>query len=358
MYDYLIVGAGLFGSVFAEQLKHKKVLVIDGRNHIGGNVYTEEICGIHVHKYGPHIFHTNNEEIWNYINQFAKFNNYIHRPKVSYKGKTYSFPINMMTLHQLWGVKTPKEAQEKLNSKKVNIKNPKNARDWLLSTLGEEIYEKFFYGYTIKQWGKEPEELPSKIVKRVPIRFDYNDNYFFDRFQGIPEGGYTQIFHKLLDKAEVKLNTPFSEIKNWRNLAKKLVFTGKPEDLLSNKFGDLEYRSLKFKHTITDGDFQGTAIVNYTDKKVPYTRIVEHKHFEFEPKSKTVITREYPKKYKKGMIPYYPVNTKENNDKYKLYKDEICKHDDIILAGRLGRYQYMDMHQVVANALSEAEKEL
>lgn len=357
MYDYLIVGTGIFGSTFAYEANkaNKKVLVIEKRSHIGGNCYTENSHSIHVHKYGPHIFHTNSERIWNYVNQFSKFNNFCNRIKVNYQEKIYSFPINLLTLHQLWGVKTPEEAELKLKEVKIKIDNPKNMEEWILSNVGEEIYHKFFYGYTKKQWKKNPSELPSSIIKRIPIRMNYNDNYYNDKYQGVPINGYTEIFEKMLNGIEVKFNTELKDI-NWKSIAKKLVYSGKPEELLNYKYGELEYLTLNFEESILEkNDYQGNAIINYTDEKIAHTRIIEHKHFYEENNSgKTIITKETPVEWTKNSTPYYPINTKENNELYQKYKSEIS--NDIILGGRLGRYQYMDMDQVFANAISEFEK--
>ena len=295
MYDYIIIGSGLFGSIIAHELKKldKKILVIEKRNHIGGNCYTEKINDINVHKYGPHIFHTNDEKIWKYINKFAEFNNYVNKPKVNFNNQIYSFPINLMTLYQLWGVTNPEDAKKKLNSVKIKFNNPTNLEEWILNEVGEEIYEKFIKGYTKKQWGREPKNLPASIIKRLPIRLNFDDNYFFDKYQGIPIGGYTQIFEKLLNDIEVIYNTDFFENRSYfESKTKKIIYTGKIDQLFDYIYGKLEYRSLKFINELYDiQDFQGNAIVNYTSQDIPYTRICEHKHFEFGKQEKTIIER-------------------------------------------------------------------
>jgi len=356
MYDYLIVGAGLFGSVFAYMAKTagKKVLVIDERDHIGGNCYTKEIEGINVHWYGPHIFHTSSRQIWDFVNQFAEFNHFVNRIKVSHKGKLYSLPVNLSTLYQLWGIQTPKEALEHLERVRVPIDNPKNMEEWCLANLGEEIYEIFFKGYTTKHWRKSPAQLPSNIIKRLPVRFTFDDNYYNDCYQGIPKGGYNQIFEKMLDGVEVKLQTSMEN--DWRQYAKKLVYSGCPDRFLNYKYGELPYLTLRFDHQIIEGDHQGNAIINYTEQSVPYTRSVEHKHFEFGTQKKTVVTKEYPIDWCKGSVPYYPVPN--NESLYQKYREAILSSGDVILGGRLGRYKYFDMDQVIGNALSEAKHEL
>jgi UDP-galactopyranose mutase len=360
MYNYIIVGSGLFGSIFAHEAhkRGKKILVLEKRTHIGGNCYTEKIEGINFHKYGPHIFHTSDEKIWSYINQFAKFNNYVNRPKVNFEGTIYSFPINLFTLHHLWGVKTPKEAQDKLEKVKIKNDNPQNLEEWILSQVGEEIYEKFIKGYTTKQWGRDPKELPTSIIKRLPIRLNFDDNYFNDKYQGIPEGGYTQIFEKFLCGIEVKLNTDFFEDKNyWESVSEKIVFTGKIDQLYNYQYGKLEYRSLKFETEIHDGDYQGNAVVNYTSKDVPYTRICEHKHFEFGKQEKTIITKEYPDSYDDTKVPYYPIGDEANNKIYKQYYNLNEQQNKYILGGRLAEYKYYDMHQIIGSALHAVKKE-
>lgn len=361
IYDYLIVGSGLFGSVFAHEMTKvgKKCLIIEKRSHIAGNCYSENKDGINVHNYGPHIFHTNDKVIWEWINKFTDFHNYKHTPKVNYKDKMYSFPINLMTLHQIWGVNTPEEAKQKLEEVRIKNDNPKNLEEWILSQVGHDIYETFIKGYTQKQWNKDPKDLPTFIIKRLPIRTNFDDNYFFDKYQGIPVGGYTQIFEKMLDGIEVKTNVDYFENKDyWNSLADKVVFTGKIDEFFDYQFGELEYRTLKFDNKrIEMEDYQGCSIVNYTDFNVPYTRITEHKHFENSKSDVTWITTEYPKDYEKGDVPYYPVNDDKNNSMYEKYK-ELSKESNIIFGGRLSEYKYYDMHQIIGSALSKVKKEL
>ena len=361
IYDYLIVGSGLFGSVFAHEMTKvgKKCLIIEKRSHIAGNCYSENKDGINVHNYGPHIFHTNDKVIWEWINKFTDFHNYKHTPKVNYKDKMYSFPINLMTLHQIWGVNTPEEAKQKLEEVRIKNDNPKNLEEWILSQVGHDIYETFIKGYTQKQWNKDPKDLPTFIIKRLPIRTNFDDNYFFDKYQGIPVGGYTQIFEKMLDGIEVKTNVDYFENKDyWNSLADKVVFTGKIDEFFDYQFGELEYRTLKFDNKrIEMEDYQGCSIVNYTDFNVPYTRITEHKHFENSKSDVTWITTEYPKDYEKGDVPYYPVNDDKNNSMYEKYK-ELSKESNIIFGGRLSEYKYYDMHQVIESALNYIKKEI
>ncbi len=363
-YDYLIVGAGLFGSIFAyeAQKRGKRSLVIDKRDHIGGNIYTKNIEGINVHQYGAHIFHTSNNEVWNYINQFAKFNRYTNSPIAIYKNEVYNLPFNMNTFNKLWGVITPKEAKNKIEEekKKARITEPKNLEEQAISLVGQTIYEKLVKGYTEKQWGKKAKELPNFIIKRLPVRFTYDNNYFNDIYQGIPMGGYTQIIEKMLKDVEVKLNTDFFENREYfENIANKIVFTGMIDKYYSYKYGELEYRSLRFETEILNEDnFQGNAVVNYTEFKVPYTRIIEHKHFEFDVENpKTVITKEYPDTWTNQKEPYYPINDDKNNKLYKKY-EELAKTDTkVIFGGRLGKYKYYDMDKVIEEALMCIKKE-
>lgn len=356
-YDYLIVGAGFFGATFAHEMKKigKKVLVIDKRDHIGGNAYTKNVEGINVHVYGPHIFHTNNKKIWDYVNQFATFNHFVNRVKVRFGDKVYSMPINLMTFNQVAGCITPKDAQEYLEKECKTYKNPKNLEEWMVSQVGWPMYNLLIRGYTKKQWKRDPKELPASIIKRLPIRMTYDDNYYNDCYQGIPMGGYTQIFEKMLDGIEVKLQT--DDYKNWEKIAHKLVYTGRIDEFFGYIHGDLQYRTLEFKHRIVEAqDFQGVAQMNYSDESVPYTRIIEHKHFEFGLQPKTVITYEYPTEWNINKTPYYPINDDANNAIYKKYK-EMGKIPNIIWGGRLAEFKYYDMHQVIASALTHAEKE-
>ena len=360
MYDYIIVGSGLFGSIFAHEANKigKKVLVIEKRSHIGGNCYTQKIENINVHKYGPHIFHTTDKRIWDYVNQFAEFNNFVNRPKVNFKQNLYSFPINLFTLYQLWGVKTPEQAKQKLEQVRIPNNSPQNLEDWILSQVGEEIYEKFIKGYTTKQWGRSPRQLPSSIIKRLPIRLTFDDNYFNDKYQGIPSGGYTQIFEKMLNGIEVVTDTDFFQNRTYfENMTDKVVFTGKIDELFDCSLGELEYRSLRFENEIHNGDFQGNAVVNYTEQEIEYTRICEHKHFEFGTQEKTVITKEYPDTYDKNKVPYYPIGDEKNIELYNKYVLLTEKEKKYILGGRLAEYKYYDMHQIIGSALVKVKKE-
>ncbi|WP_062049564.1 UDP-galactopyranose mutase [Bacillus sp. JCM 19034] len=364
MYDYLIVGAGLFGSVFAYEAtkRGKKCLVIDKRDHIGGNIYTEKIEDIHVHKYGAHIFHTNDKNIWEYVNQFAEFNRYTNSPIANYKGEIYNLPFNMNTFQKLWGVTTPAEAKEKIKMQRdaANITEPRNLEEQAISLVGTDIYEKLIKGYTEKQWGRSAKELPAFIIKRLPVRFTYDNNYFNDRYQGIPIGGYTAIIEKMLDGIDVKLNVDFFENKTeLEHLAEKVVFTGMIDQYYNYQFGVLDYRSLHFETKVLDDtvNYQGNAVVNYTDKETPYTRIIEHKHFEFGTQPKTVITEEYPKEWNPGDNPYYPINNDKNNEIYRKYKALASKEPNVIFGGRLATYKYYDMHQVIGAALTTVQKE-
>lgn len=357
MYDYLIVGAGLFGSIFAYEAKKRgyTCLVVDKRNHIGGNIYTEEIEGIQVHKYGAHIFHTSNSFVWKYIQQFAEFNRYTNSPIARYQDEVYNMPFNMNTFNKLWGVITPQQAKDKIKEqiKESGIQTPHNLEEQAISLVGKDIYEKLVKGYTQKQWGRPCKELPSFIIKRLPVRFTYDNNYFNDTYQGIPIGGYTKIIEKMLNGIEVRLNCDFFvHRKELQTVAKTIVFTGMIDQYYDYCFGELEYRSLRFEEEILDVDnYQGNAVVNYNEYEIPYTRIIEHKHFEFGTQPKTVITREYPAAWSKGDEPYYPMNDDKNNALYEKYKSLADKESNVIFGGRLGMYKYFDMHNVIDEAL-------
>ncbi|AST96259.1 UDP-galactopyranose mutase [Shouchella clausii] len=363
-YDYLIVGAGLFGSVFAYEAtkRGKRCLVIDKRDHIGGNVYTKTVAGIQVHQYGAHIFHTNHKEIWDYVNQFADFNRYTNSPIANYKGEIYNLPFNMNTFHQLWGVTTPEEAKQKIKEQRdaANITEPRNLEEQAISLVGTDIYEKLIKGYTEKQWGRPAKELPAFIIKRLPVRFTYDNNYFNDKYQGIPIGGYSQIIEKMLAGVDVRLNTDyFATRADLEKTTKKIVYTGMIDQYFDYVYGTLEYRSLHFKTKQLEdtNNYQGTAVVNYTDRDTPFTRIIEHKHFEFGNQKKTVITEEYPKEWKPGDEPYYPINDKRNNQIYQMYKQLAEQEQHVIFGGRLATYKYYDMHQVIGAALQTVKKE-
>ncbi len=361
MYDYLIVGAGLFGAIFAHEMtaKGNKCLVIDKRSHIGGNCYTEKIEKINVHKYGAHIFHTSDKEIWDYINQFAVFNNYVNSPIAIYKDELYNLPFNMNTFSKMWNITTPDEAKTIIKSQieKLDISEPKNLEEQALSLVGKDVYDKLIKGYTEKQWGRSCRELPSFIIRRLPLRFIYDNNYFNDRFQGIPIGGYTRIFEKLLNGIEVKLNTNYKDISG-EKIAKKIVYTGCIDEFFDYCFGELEYRSVRFETEIINTDnFQGNAVVNYTASDIPYTRIIEHKHFEFGTQSKTVISREYSAEWSPGCEPYYPINDEKNNMLFQRYKKLAQSRSDVIFGGRLGQYKYYDMDKAIRSALNAVKAE-
>lgn len=363
-YDYLIVGAGLFGAVFAQQAKQagKTVLVIDKRSHLGGNVYTEEVEGIQVHRYGAHIFHTSDRKIWEYVQQFATFNRYTNSPVARYKDEVYNLPFNMNTFYQMWGVKTPKEAKEKLESqiREAAVCEPKNLEEQALSLVGKDIYEKLIRGYTEKQWGKRARELPSFIIRRLPVRYTYDNNYFNDSYQGIPVGGYTRMVERMLEGVEIRLNTDYFQTREELDkLADRVVFTGMIDAYYGECYGKLDYRSLRFETEVVDTpNYQGNAVVNYTEYEIPYTRIIEHKHFEFGTQPKTVITKEYPAAWTGKEEPYYPINDERNNSLYEKYKALADQEERVIFGGRLGMYRYYDMHQVIAEALESARKEL
>lgn len=359
-YDYLIVGAGLFGAVFAHEMtkEGKKCLVVEKRDHIAGNIYCETVDDIHVHKYGAHIFHTSNKKVWDYINTFAEFNNYINSPVASYKDELYNLPFNMNTFSKMWGIKTPQEAKDIIAKqiKELDIKEPKNLEEQALSLVGQDVYQKLIKGYTEKQWGRDCKDLPSFIIKRLPLRFVYDNNYFNDRFQGIPIGGYTPIVEKMLEGCDVLLNTDYFEYRKTNlDIADKVVYTGMLDKYFEYKLGVLEYRSVRFEHERLDTDnYQGNAVVNYTEREVPYTRIIEHKHFEFGTQPTTVISKEYPSEWKLGDEPYYPVNDKKNEELANGYRELAAKEENVIFGGRLGEYRYYDMDKVIEAALQAA----
>ena len=369
-YDYLVVGAGLYGAIFAHEAKKagKSVLVIDKRPNIAGNVYTEEVEGIQVHKYGAHIFHTNNRKVWEYVNQFAEFNRFTNSPVANYKGELYSLPFNMYTFNKMWGVVTPEEAKAKIEEQKkeAKITEPKNLEEQAISLVGRDIYEKLVKGYTEKQWGRPCNELPAFIIKRLPVRLTFDNNYFNALYQGIPMGGYTKMVENMLEGIEVRLDTDYLKDKeNFDNLAEKVVYTGPIDAYYNYKLGTLEYRSVRFETELLDmPNFQGNAAVNYTDAETPWTRIIEHKWFEFgkdangEDLPKTVISREYSSEWKPGDEPYYPVNDEKNGKLYESYRKLAEEEKNVIFGGRLGEYKYYDMDQVIAAVLEMTEKEL
>lgn len=364
MYDYLVVGAGLFGAVFAHEAykKGRTCLVIDKRNNIGGNIYTESTEGINVHKYGAHIFHTSDKRIWDYVNRFAEFNNYINSPVAVYKDELYNLPFNMNTFSRMWNIRTPEQARKIIASQiaDLGITEPHNLEEQALSLVGRDVYEKLIKGYTEKQWGRDCRELPAFIIKRLPLRFVYDNNYFNDRYQGIPIGGYTAIIEKMLEGIEVRTDTDYFDfIRDNKDIARKTIFTGMIDEYYGYCYGPLQYRSVRFETEVLDCEnYQGNAVVNYTDREVPYTRIIEHKHFEFGKQPKTVISREYSSEWKQGMEPYYPVNNEENNALYEKYRELADKESNVIFGGRLGQYKYYDMDKVIAAALECAGKEL
>lgn len=360
-YDYLIVGAGLYGACFAHlaALQGKKCLVIDKRSHIGGNLYCEDVEGINVHKYGAHIFHTSNKRVWDFMTSLVEFNNYINSPVANYKGKLYSLPFNMNTFYALWGVITPKQAQEKirLQREEAGIQNPENLEQQAISLVGSDIYRILIKDYTEKQWGRKCTELPASIIKRLPVRFTFDNNYFNDTYQGIPIGGYNRIFEKLLEGIEVRLDCDYFEHRDELNsLAEKVVYTGPVDQYFGYCYGRLEYRTVRFEQvTIDTPNYQGVAVMNYTDAETPYTRIIEHKHFEFGQQEKTVISKEYSSEWKDDSEPYYPINNEKNNALYQQYKELADKEENTIFGGRLAEYKYYDMHHVVEQVLNRPE---
>ena len=358
-YDYLIVGSGFFGSICAYELNKKgyKVLVIESRDHIGGNCYTENKDDINIHVYGPHIFHTSNDEVWKWINQFVSFNNFTLRPVANYKGEIYSLPFNMWTFSKLWNITHPDQAKRIIKGQSEHIGEPTNLEEQAIKLVGTDVYEKLIKGYTAKQWRKDPKELPASIIKRLPVRFTYNNNYFNDKYQGIPIGGYTQIFEKLLEGIEVKLGIDYFKDKLPKH--DKVIYTGPIDRFYNYQFGELEYKTTKFEHKRLeeDDDYQGIAMMNYTDEEIPFTRVIEHKHFEDVKSDSTWITFEYPTEYKaESTEPMYPVNDTENNSKYQKYKELANQEKDIIFGGRLAEYKYYDMHQVIESALNKVKE--
>lgn len=362
-YDYLIVGAGLFGSIFAYEAKKrgKTCLVIDRRDHVGGNIYCEDKEGIHIHKYGAHIFHTSDKVVWDYVNQFVEFNNYINSPVANYHGEMYNLPFNMNTFSKMWGVATPREAADIIaEQRKVIDHTPRNLEEQAISLVGTDIYEKLIKGYTEKQWGRDCKDLPAFIIRRLPVRYTYDNNYFNDRYQGIPIGGYNPLIEKLLDGIEVRLHTDFLKGKEtYKDLSKKIIFTGPIDSYFDYQLGQLEYRGLHFEtERLEEENHQGVAVVNYTDRETPYTRIIEHKHFEFGKQPVTYITREYPCEWNPGEEAYYPVNDEKNQALYRKYKALADQEKHVIFGGRLGEYKYYDMDKVIGASLNLVKKEL
>lgn len=363
-YNYLIVGAGLFGAVFAHEMtkRGKTCLVIDRRDHIGGNIYTENVDGIQVHKYGAHIFHTSDKNIWEYVNRFAEFNNYVNSPVAVYKDEVYNLPFNMNTFSKMFHVRTPEEAKRKIWEEiaELGIKDPKNLEEQALSLVGRSVYEKLVKGYTEKQWGRDCKDLPAFIIRRLPLRFVYDNNYFNDRYQGIPVGGYTGIVEKMLKDSDILLNTDYFEYhRENADIAEKVVYTGMLDKYFDYKYGILQYRSVRFEtEKLNIENYQGNAVVNYTDRDVPYTRIIEHKHFEFGKQPVTVISREYSSEWELGQEPYYPVNDEKNEKAAAKYRELAAKSENVIFGGRLGAYRYYDMDKVIAASLEAVEKEL
>ena len=362
MYDLLIVGAGLYGSTIAFEAKKRrlKCLVIEKRDHVGGNIYTKKINDINVHYYGAHIFHTGNKQIWDYMNQFAEFNHYINSPLARFKDEQYNLPFNMNTFFQMWGTKTPEEAKARIEEQKqkYNFEEPQNLEEQALMLVGEDIYFKLIKGYTEKQWGLPATQIPAFIIRRIPVRYRYDNNYFNDPYQGIPKGGYNVIIEKMLEGTEVKLNTDYLENKEqFEGLAKKIVYTGEIDKYFGYQFGKLDYRSLRFEHEVLENtdNFQGNAVVNYTEREVPFTRIIEHKHFEFGLQETTVITKEYSVEFEDGIDPYYPINDLKNNELFARYQELANQNEKVHFGGRLGEYKYYDMDKVVASALNNCK---
>ncbi len=363
MYDFLIVGSGLFGSVCARELTNagKKALVIEKRPHLGGNIYTENQDGIHVHKYGAHIFHTNSKRIWSYINQYATFNHFINSPIANYQGQLYNLPFNMNTFYQLWGCTTPTEAQAIIESQRNGLSDrpPGNLEEQAIKLVGQDIYHTLIKGYTEKQWGRDCKDLPPFIIKRLPVRFNFDNNYFSDRYQGIPEGGYTQIIENMLDGIDTELNVDFFEQKpSLLKLSKYVIYTGPIDQYFDYSYGKLAYRSLRFEETrLSVENYQGNAVVNFTARDIPYTRIIEHKHFDCSTATPhTIITKEYPLEWSEGLEPYYPINDETNNSLYQRYKTLAEAERNVIFGGRLGQYKYYDMHQVIGAALKTVQR--
>lgn len=360
-YDYLLVGSGLYAGVFAYRMvkRGKSCLVLEKRNHTGGNIYCENIEGINVHKYGAHIFHTSNRRVWEFVNSLAEFNRYTNSPVANYKGEIYNLPFNMNTFSRLWNIRTPKEAEQIINSQRAGITGePKNLEEQAISLVGKDIYEKLIKGYTEKQWGRDCTELPSFIIRRLPVRYTYDNNYFNDLYQGIPIGGYNVLIQKLFEGCEIRLDTDYlADRRKFDSLADTVVYTGPIDAYFDYRYGELEYRSVRFETEVLDEpNYQGNAVVNYTDREVPYTRIIEHKHFEFGTQPKTVISKEYSEAWVKGMEPYYPVNDEKNQALYARYKELADREENVIFGGRLAEYKYYDMDKVIESALERTEK--